>query len=305
MLRILVIIFISFFFKEGRAQYSPLLSQYMFNPVALNPSFTGSENAMSIIGSFRAQWLGVPGAPTTESLTFHAPLKKYNSSIGFNLYGDQIGVDKNTGFFGNYAYKLKLKRSFISFGVSAGVNMIQGAYSKLDVASKEDIVIANDSRLNVLPNISLGANLSTDKYFISFSIPMMLTHRYNGDKFKLRNDFSNYNYLLGGGYDFIFENKISFMPSILLKYRVNNRLQADFNIRTRLNEYFDLGLSYRTEEAIVIMTEIKPNKQFSFMYSFGLPINSLIRYTFGSHEISLKYNLLFKSQAASPRYLSW
>lgn len=305
MLRILIIIFISFFFNEIRAQYSPLQSQYMFNPVALNPSFTGSENVMSIVGSYRAQWLGFPGSPTTESITFHAPLRKSNSSAGINIYGDQIGVDKNTGVYGSYAYKLNFKESFISFGISAGVNMIQGSYSELDVASKDDIVISNDSRVNVLPNLSIGAHYNAEKYFLSFSIPMLLSHKYDGNKFKLRNDFSNYNYLIGGGYNVQLENNISFRPSVLLKYRANNRLQADFNIRTKLNEFFDLGLSYRTEEAVVIMTEIKPNKQFSFMYSFGLPLNSLIRYSFGSHEISLKYNFLFKSQAESPRYLTW
>lgn len=83
----------------------------MFNSVALNPAFTGNEGVFSIIGSFRSQWVGFPGAPQTEFLTAHAPLKDLKSAFGLQLYADKIGVEKNNGVFGSYSYKLKLNSS--------------------------------------------------------------------------------------------------------------------------------------------------------------------------------------------------
>jgi len=287
-------------------QYSPLQSQYMFNGIALNPALTGSEQTLSIVGSFRSQWTGFRGAPKTEVLTAHAPLKNKSSAFGVQIYGDQIGVSRNLGIYGMYAYNFKIgNASNLSLGISGGINMVREFYDKLDLASQNDLLLSGTSPLGVLPNFSLGAHYATSKYFVSFSIPMFLSHNFDGAKFRVQNDFNNYNFLLGGGYDFELKNKMHLKPSVLLKYRANNRLQADINLKLRINEIIDVGATYRTEEAMVLFFEGRINQQFSAMYSFGLPLSSLIKYSYGSHEISVKYNFMYKTKSASPRYLGW
>jgi type IX secretion system PorP/SprF family membrane protein len=287
-------------------QYSPIQSQYMFNPVALNPAFTGAENALSVVGSFRAQWIGFPGAPKTEAFTIHTPIKDKHSSVGIQIFGDQIGVNRNLGIFGLYAYRLKLtEKSTLSLGVSGGVNLVRANYSQLNVATANDELIASDSPLGVLPEFSVGAHYYTDKYFVSLSAPMFLSHEYDGTKYRISNDFNNYNIILGGGFEANLYNKMVLKPSVLFKFRANNRIQADFNAILGLNEHFDIGLSYRTEEAILVLFQARINKQFSVMYSFGFPISQLRRYSSGSHELSVKYNFLYKTKSTSPRYVGW
>ena len=290
---------------SANAQYTTLQSQYMFNSVALNPAATGSEGAMSVVGTFRAQWVGFSGAPTTEAITLHAPLRDKNSAVGLQIFADQIGVDRNTGIFGTYSYKLLFKSASLRIGAAAGVNLIQSNYNELDVAQAGDIQIATNTPLGILPDFSLGLHYSADKYFASFSIPMFLSHDFDETKFRLRNDFSNYNFILGGGYVFDLPNTMKLKPSALLKFRRSNRPQFDLNAKLQLNPKFDVGLSYRTEEAIVGLFEARITNQFSVMYSFGAPINSIIKYSFGSHELSVKYNFLYKKQIESPRFLGW
>lgn len=301
-----VLIIISFLMSfSALGQYSSLQSQYMFNPIALNPAATGSEEVMSIIGSFRAQWVGLEGAPTTESITAHAPLKDMNSSIGVQLYADQIGVDNRTTLNALYSYRINLASSSLRLGISGGASFIQSNYSELQVLSTDDSEIASNTPVGVQPNFGIGAYYTAEKYFASFSIPALLGHRFEDNKFRSFSDIANYNFLLGGGYEFNLKNAMALKPSVLMKFRANNRAQFDFNVKLKLNQRFDLGLSYRTEEAIIGMFEAKITNQFYAMYSFGMPISSVAKYTFGSHEVGLKYNFLFKSNSQGPRFAGW
>lgn len=286
-------------------QYSSLQTQYMFNPVALNPAATGSEEVMSAIGSFRAQWVGFEGAPTTESITVHAPLKGMNSSVGAQIYADQIGVDNRTTVNGLYSYRLNMDNASLRFGVSGGVSFIQSSYSQLQVFDSGDQEISSNTPVGVQPNFGFGAYYTAEKYFASFSIPALLGHRFEDNKFRSFSDVTNYNFLLGGGYEFSLKNEMGFKPSVLLKFRANNRVQADFNAVLKLNERFDIGLSYRTEEAVIGMFEAKITNQFYAMYSFGMPISTLNKYSFGSHELGVKYNFVYKSNTQGPRFAGW
>ena len=291
---------------NAKAQHLPLQSQYMYNAIALNPAYTGSEDAFSIVGTFRAQWLGFSGAPTTQSLTAHAPLKGMKSAVGLQFFADQIGVTRNTGIFGSYAYRLQVSQnSSLAFGASGGINFIKNNFSELQGNDSDDETIMNDSPLGILPDISIGLNYYSKKFFISASVPMFLSHRFDGGKFKIENNFKNYNFMLGGGYVFKLKNDIEIKPSMLTKYRINAAPQFDFNLMSKLNKTIEIGASYRTSEAIIGLVKVNITEQFSFMYSAGIPLNSILKYTFGSHELSLKYNFLYKSKMTSPRFLGW
>lgn len=289
----------------SRSQHAPLQSQYMFNGVALNPAYTGSEDVFSIVGSFRAQWVGFPGAPMTQSITGHAPLKGMNAAVGLQVYGDQIGITNNTGVFGSYAYRLRMSNSTLVFGAAGGVNFIKSNFSQLEGNDAQDQLVMNDSPLGVLPDFSFGLHYYTKKYFVSFSLPQFLSHEYDGMKFRLRNNMRNYNLILGGGYLFQTRSGIKIKPSVLGKFKADSPLQFDFNLMAEFNKSIEAGLSYRTKEAIVGLVKINATDQLSFMYSFGLPLGPLFKYSFGSHEISVKYNFLYKSKITSPRFLGF
>ena len=301
-----VLIIISFLVSfSAYGQYTSLQSQYMFNLIALNPAATGSEEVMSVIGSFRAQWVGFEGAPTTESITVHAPLKDMNSSVGVQLYADQIGVDNRTTINALYSYRINMDNASLRLGVSGGASFIQSKYSELNVFSPDDAELGSNTPVGVQPNVGFGAYYTADRCFASFSIPALLGHRFDDNQFKSFADFQNYNFLLGGGYEFDLKNEMGMKPSVLIKFRPNNRVQIDFNATLKLNGRFDVGLSYRTEEAMIGMFEAMITNQFYAMYSFGMPISSIAKFTFGSHEIGLKYNFVYQSNTQGPRFAGW
>lgn len=286
------------------SQYTPLISQYMFNDVTLNPANTGNKNALSVFGGFRAQWVGIPGAPMTQSFVAHSPLRNKSSALGVQVFADQIGVDRNTGVFGSYAYRIRMKTTTLSFGIAGGINMIKSNNSQLEVNDQGDDLL-NDSPLSILPDASFGLALNSKKYFISLSLPMFLGHQPADGTYRVDHDFEDYNIMFGGGYELVLKNDMSFVPSLLLKYKVGGRPQADINTIFRFNEIFEAGLSYRTEEAIIGLIKVNPSPQFGLMYSFGMPITPINYKQFGSHEIGIAYNFLYRSNTTNPRYLTW
>lgn len=304
-MRIAIVISLVVVCSLSRAQHVPLQSQYMFNGIALNPAYTGSEDALSIVGTFRAQWVGFPGAPLTQAVTAHAPIKRTNSSIGIQIYADQIGVSRNTGIFGSYSYRLGFHKTALIFGASGGVNFIKTRFSELTGNDAADPLVMNDSPLGVLPDFSFGMHYYGEKFFLSFSAPMFLSHEYDGLKFKLENNFRNYNLMLGGGYVFKLKNEMELKPSVLAKYKADSNPQVDINLMVTFNKTIDIGVSYRTQEAIIGLIKINANDQLSFMYSFGLPLSPILKYTYGSHELSVKYNFIFRSPLTSPRFLGY
>lgn len=301
-MKLKLIIALFFIQSWAIAQFSPILSQYMFNGVVLNPGVTGAENALSVYLTSRVQWLGIPGAPKTHSFGVHSPIKNTKLSLGMQFYSDNIGVTSNNGLFGSAAYKLKFEKSDLRFGLSVGMNALKTNLTSLHPTDQLDESLIADIT-GFTPDASMGVYWHSENCFAGFSIPFFLQHQYNGSRFITTNDFSNYNYNLSLGGIYSFKNGIALRPSLLLKYRQYNRLQFDINLLTEINKNIQVGLSYRTEESLILLLKFTINGQASMMYSYGFPTSSLAKYTTGSHELSLKYNFLYKTQFQSPRRL--
>ena len=78
------------------AQQDPQYTQYMYNPINVNPAYAGSRGVISIFGLYRAQWIGLEGAPQTATVSVNAPVGR-NVGLGFSVINDRIGpMDNNT-----------------------------------------------------------------------------------------------------------------------------------------------------------------------------------------------------------------
>src|ERR1035437_10128426 len=79
-------------------QLTPVTSQYVLNPLSINPPYAGSRGALNIAVCYRRQWTGIPGAPETMTLTTDAPFLDSKLGLGFIITNDKIGVTKETYF---------------------------------------------------------------------------------------------------------------------------------------------------------------------------------------------------------------
>jgi type IX secretion system PorP/SprF family membrane protein len=55
------------------AQQKPVYTQYVLNNYIINPAISGIENYTDLKLSYRKQWVGIEGAPSTFYMTIHGP----------------------------------------------------------------------------------------------------------------------------------------------------------------------------------------------------------------------------------------
>jgi len=288
----------------ANAQHSQQTSQYMINGLAINPAYAGSKDAFSATAIYRSQWTGIDGAPRSQNLSFHGPLKNKKIALGLMLFHDALGVTSENGIFLNYAYRLPLQGGQLSMGLAGGVSFLRSNWTEATVIETSDIAFSSNSPLYVLPNFSTGIRYEHKDYFVGFSIPMPLTHQLTSGGTSPATAIrpKEFKYFIHAGYYYQINEQWMVSPSALVKILPSVGSQIDINAIVEYNELIGLGMSYRSNDAVVAMAQFRINKQFTVGYSYDFTTSQLSNYTNGSHEISLRYDLNYKVKVANPRF---
>ncbi|HEX7494424.1 MAG TPA: type IX secretion system membrane protein PorP/SprF [Bacteroidales bacterium] len=283
-------------------QLSPVTSQYVLNPLSINPAYAGNRGALNIAAFYRRQWAGITGAPETITLAADSPFLDSKLGLGLIITSDKIGVTKETHFLTNYSYKISMNKGILSFGLGAGLLTTNTKWSDLVVLDPGDENFLTDSRVFVVPDFSFGVYYSYQNYFGGLSIPKLLGYRFNYDKNKYTLMFNpgQYNYLLNAGYIYTLSQKIKLFPSTLITFSPKEKLLVDLNAYVSLNDRIWAGASYRNRRSIGVLFQFAVNNQFRVAYTYDIDFGKLGRYSNGSHEIMLRYEFHYKVDAISP-----
>ena len=92
------------------SQQDPQFSQNMFNHMAVNPGFAGSQGLVNATMMNRQQWIGFEGNPQTTMVSINAPINPFGirSGVGFLFMDDRLGFEKNTTLMASYAYRMEI-----------------------------------------------------------------------------------------------------------------------------------------------------------------------------------------------------
>jgi type IX secretion system PorP/SprF family membrane protein len=284
-------------------QMFPTTDHYIYDALAINPAFAGSHDALSATVLYRNQWVGFTDAPKNQMLSIHAPFAKDRIGLGLLIDRNSIGIYKETSFIGNYAYRMELRDGKLALGLGFGVTVYNIAWDELDATDANDVQLMNNPTSAILPNFSLGTYYYTKKYFIGFSIPLILGHKVNESTGspKISNSFSAANYFFSGGYEFGLSPRIKLLPSVLIKYHLKNELQIDCNAQINYNDKIWMGIGYRSKNMLVGMLQCQLNYQIRMAYSYDFDIGSIGKYRNGSHEIVLNYIFRYSRKVIGPR----
>lgn len=287
------------------AQQDPQYSQYMFNQMAINPAYAGSKEAISTSAFIRNQWTGIDGAPKTQTVSAHGPLKKKKVGLGFSVIADQIGPKKSIGVMGSYAYRIQIKNGKLSFGLRAGV--FNYTYNWDDIVYKDqgDVYNTHNQTSKVVPTADAGLYYYTNTMYMGLSATHLYSGRLtsvssmNGDNAKL----SPHLFFTFGKAWSLSENLI-FNPSLMVKGAKGSPSTADLNLSFLLKQRLWLGISARSTYGFVVYAQCNITEKFKLGYSYDYGINKIGKVGGGSHEIMLGYDFnISKSKITSPRYL--
>lgn len=288
-------------FTGSHAQQQAMYTQYMFNGLAINPAYAGSQGGLSITALGRKQWVGFDGAPSTETFSVHSPVGNRKIAWGVLLSHDNIGVTDQYAACGMYAYRVKMPKGTLSAGLQVGVDSYRAGLSRVLVRQSGDDFFAFDDVQGVLPNFGAGLYYSTQRFYAGFSMPRLLTNAYPGYDGSRARQYQHW--FFSTGYVFDINRDLKLKPNLLVKAVAGAPLEFDLNANLLIKEKFWVGASYRSLDAISGLVEFQATQQFKFGYAYDYALTDLGRYHGGTHEIMLNYILSFKkTKITSPRY---
>lgn len=288
---------------QSYGQQDPQYTQYMYNHSMINPAYAGSQEGLNIFGLYRAQWVGLEGAPKTATLSINTPLSQSGLGLGVNFTNDNLGVmDENT-LSVDLSYAIDLNYQYkLAFGLKGSANILDVNYSKLSIYNPTDPVVEEDIKNKFTPNIGAGLFLYADRAYAGVSVPNLFTrYRYNDDAVKtMKQELHVY---LTGGYVFDVNPNLQFKPATLIKIEQGSPMQVDLSANFLFAEKLTVGAAYRWDASISGLIGFQLSKQIFIGYSYDAETTKLANYQNGSHEIFMQFKLfnVFK-RVTPPRF---
>ena len=320
---LLLPIFLLFASTSIFAQQEAMYSQYLFNPMSINPAMTSSktgENLAKVI--YRKKLIGgdFEGDPQTQTVVIELPFRNEKMGLGFQIYNDVAGILKSTGGYGTYHYKVRFNDKLsLTMGVQAGMTNFRANFTSVQLIDPKDPNFGQNIN-KALPSVGTGINLTNDKWYLSVSVPQIIRN----DLSIISNPNSKYNastnrFMFGMfGYDFRVNKSIKLMPSVLAKMVENAPVAFDFNLKASFMDKFLLGGSLRTAndkfneassqtrlgDAFIAYTEVQITPKIRFGYAYNIS-TAKGQYDSGSHEVLISYKFkknIEESEVVDPRF---
>jgi type IX secretion system PorP/SprF family membrane protein len=274
------------------AQHNSSYSQYMFNGLLINPAYAGSNDALNLTALYRKQWAGIENAPNTLSFTAHTPLKNKKVNLGLILISERFGITEHLKASLIYAYRIKLFKGHLSFGLLGGVNSYKMNWNNIHTTQSGDESFNSTMQKHIYPEAGFGVYFHSQKFFFGLSAPDMYSNT-----FSLNRTIA----MSTGGLINVSEN-FKIKPALMIKYIMNSPVDANVSTTFYWKDVIGLGVGYSYNTSIIGLIDLKINDQFRIGYSYDYATTSLNKYSTGSHEVMLRYLFHYKVHSLSTRY---
>lgn len=284
-------------YSQQDSQYT----QYMYNTINVNPAYAGTRETFSAFVLHRNQWVGLDGAPVTNTASVNTNVGDSKFGVGVSFVNDKIGPTEENSISADIAYIIPLNGEYkLSFGIKGTANFYSLDADKLIKFDPNDPEF-QDLSGKLSPNIGMGVYFYSDKFYIGGSVP-----NFNKTKYYDANEVSintkSVNYYLLSGYVFDLSQTVKFKPSFLAKVDEGAPLQLDVNANFMFNEKFVIGGSYRLESAVSLLAGFQFSNSWFLGYGYDLETTKLSNYNSGSHEIFLRYEFFKNTKISTPRF---
>lgn len=295
-----VIILILLIAIQMQGQQDPQYTQYMYNMSVVNPAYAGSKENLSFGLLYRNQWTGLDGAPKTGTFFGHIPVSD-KIGVGLSVITDEIGPVRETNTYADASYTLRLAgENRLAFGIKAGATFHDLGLGGVDLIDPNDPFFRDVS--GVTPNVGAGVFYYTNKYYLAFSVPNILS------SVKLDAEGTEYgtetsHYFLTGGYVFQVSENTKLKPSFLVKSAFSAPTSFDANLNALFFEKLELGASYRLDDSYSGLINFAITRNIKVGYAYDNVTSDIKKFAPASHEFMILFDLNFaKKISRSPRY---
>lgn len=286
------------------AQQDPQYTNYMYNTMNVNPAYAGTKEVLSILGMYRAQWVGLDGAPVTSTFSLHSPIGFSNIGLGLSFVNDKIGPSDENTISIDFSYRLNFDNlSTLALGIKTTANLLNVDYTKLSIYDPTDPQFQNNVDNRFSPNFGAGAYWYSDKHYVGFSVPNFLEtkHYDDNDRNSLAKEKMHYYFM--AGYVFDLTSEIKMKPAFLSKMVAGAPLQIDMTANFLFFEKLTVGAAYRLNASVSGLVAFQLSDKLLVGYSYDAETTKLAHYNSGSHEIFLRFEVFREAEKIySPRF---
>jgi type IX secretion system PorP/SprF family membrane protein len=292
-------------FSSLLAQQDAHYTNFMFNKLALNPAYAGSREAGSLMALYRNQWVGMEGAPNTQTLTFHTPMWKEKVGLGIMLERDALTFFQNYKASMAYTYRFKLGPGKLGIGVQGSVKNVRVNWDMARPLQLNDAGIPLYNANKFVPNFGAGLYYHTKNWYAGLSMPSLLNNSLDfggnpGDLFVARER----RHLFGmGGVVLPISSKVKINPNVLLKYVENSPFDMDLNLSFIFVDKLTIGATYRMGDSFDALLHWNLTPQLRLGVGYDYTLSELQQYNSGSFEVLLGYDFIYRnSSLENPRF---
>jgi type IX secretion system PorP/SprF family membrane protein len=278
----------------------------MFNTQTINPAYAGTWNSIGFLALSRMQWVGIKGAPSTQTFSFQMPIRNEKMGVGLNIINDRIGLEKRFSLFADYSYKISFEgKTNLRMGIKGGFSNYSHNLTDyvLYPDGISDPLFQGDIEHKFLPNAGVGILLENPTFYAGISAPKMINSQYesNGSNFSITGEIRSF--FLIGGYIHDLTRDIKLKPTMLVKATIGAPVEVDFSANILLKEKFWLGAMYRTGDSFGFIAQWIIDKNLRLGYAIDFTTSNLRNYHYSTHEVMISYELkIIKKQITSPRF---
>ena len=292
----------------AKAQQDAMFSQYIFNKMVINPAFAGSSEWVIGTMQYRSQFVGIKGAPVTQTLTGEFPILLRHMGVGLKVINDKAGVVRQSSMVGVYSYHIKVGKGKFSLGLENGVINQAIDFSSLARTDQGDVNLPLGKESIIVYDATFGLCYQTKTFYAGVS-----AFHITQSKLKFSNALStlsgisahlfNHNYFIIGNV-FSLNKEFAVEPSLLAKQVNGAPIQVDVNLNAIYQKRLCLGFSYRTGDAMVILLKLNATENVRIGYSYDITLSKLAGFSQGAHELLVSYGkeLYARDSSPVPRY---
>lgn len=250
-----------FLSSKSFAQREVLYEQYIQNPMAINPAFTGIREDFNMTVLLRRRWFTIPNSPITQTFAMDGTVANGKIGLGLQALNDRLSPYYTTGVYGSGAYHWDASVSWrVSLGVQGGINVLP----LYDFAS-------GVSTNGVLGSFGAGIWVRyAEQFYLGVSKPELLSQNFGSGRqslFTYRQPL-----FVTAGATFDAGEKTQVTPSVLIVQEKGLPLRVDVGARAWYDEKIGFGAFYRM--ASVNYVQVSGEAQLGKNVRLGYIFNS-------------------------------
>ena len=266
-------------------------TSFPVNSFIINPAAAGTEPVTVFGSSYRHQWAGFDGAPTTTVLSAHSSLPN-SMGAGVIFYSDDMGgAVTQTGVEITGSYKISLPNTdAVSFGLSLQGTQFGFDSSNLTVWDQDDPALTGGMETSFSVDASTGMMVYGTDYSFGAAISNLLQSNVSilGVEDEYNQHIRHYRFM--GSYTSDVSSKLAVQTSGMIRLTEVTPAQLDFYSRAIYSVYqvaYWAGAGLRVGDAVTFSfgTEFA-SVGLSYSYDITTGNNVLSQH---SHEINLTY----------------